>query len=68
MCTAEEGAAPAVMTTMRQYLTRSRAAATSDATPLEKQKPKGPAIVLMFMSSSCGPGSKTTKGLTIVAH
>jgi len=52
MCTAEEGATPAVKSTRRQYLTRSKVAATFDATPLEKQKLKGLAIVLMSMSSS----------------
>ena len=51
-CTAEEEVAPTVVTRRRQYLTRSRAAVTSDGTPIEKQKLKGPAIVLMSMSSS----------------
>jgi hypothetical protein len=51
-CTAEEEAAPTVVTRRRQYLTRSRAAVTSDGTPIKKQKLKGPAIVLMSMSSS----------------
>ena len=48
----EEESAPPAVTTRRQYLTRSRVAVTSDGTPIEKHKPKGPAIVLMSMSGS----------------
>jgi hypothetical protein len=54
-CTDEEETAPTVVTTRRQYLTRSRVAVTSDGTPIEKRKLKGPTIVLMSMSSSGTP-------------
>jgi hypothetical protein len=54
-CTDEEETAPTVVTTRRQYLTRSRVAVTSDGTPIEKHKLKGPTIVLMSMSSSGTP-------------
>ncbi|KAJ6864960.1 hypothetical protein NC651_035504 [Populus alba x Populus x berolinensis] len=48
----EEGDALAVKAPRRQYLTSSRVAATSDAVPQEKQKLKGPTLVLISMSSS----------------
>jgi hypothetical protein len=46
---------PPVVSTRRQYLTRSRVAVTSDGVPIAKHKLKGPAIVLMSMSSSGTP-------------
>jgi len=51
----EAETAPPVVTTRRQYLTRSRVAVTSDGVPIAKHKLKGPAIVLMSMSSSGTP-------------
>ena len=46
---------PPVVTTRRQYLTRSRVVVTSDGVPIAKHKLKGSATVLMFMSSSGTP-------------
>jgi hypothetical protein len=47
--------APSVVATRRQYLTRSRVVVTSDGVPIAKHKLKGPATVLMSMSSSGTP-------------
>ncbi|KAL9384427.1 hypothetical protein Peur_021437 [Populus x canadensis] len=47
----EEESAPPAVTTRRQYLTRSRVVVTSDGIPVEKHKPKGPAIVLSMSGS-----------------
>ncbi|KAL3569300.1 hypothetical protein D5086_029190 [Populus alba] len=48
----EEGDTPTIKALRRQYLMRSRAATTSDAILLEKQKHKGIVVVPMSMSSS----------------
>ncbi|KAJ6870775.1 hypothetical protein NC652_036435 [Populus alba x Populus x berolinensis] len=48
----EEGDTPTIKALRRQYLMRSRAATTSDAILLEKQKLKGLVVVPMSMSSS----------------
>jgi len=56
----EEEDTPAEKAPRRQYLTRSRAAATSNAVLQEKQKLKGPVVAPTSMSSFDDTASSST--------
>ncbi|KAL3610856.1 hypothetical protein D5086_001876 [Populus alba] len=64
----EERDTPVVKALRRQYLTRSRAAATSDMVLQEKKRLKGPIVVPMSMSNFDDTASTLCCGVFMLVH